>query len=57
MKAKPLEIIKGKSTSILDRLYWIASESPPKNIAKSFYFNIDDVSLSLFRTYNINHFI
>lgn len=42
-KAKAIEIIKGKTSPTLDRLYWISDTQPPKNVAKSFYFNIDNV--------------
>lgn len=44
-KAKAIEIIKGKTSPTLDRLYWISDTQPPKNVAKSFYFNIDNVYL------------
>lgn len=42
-KAKAIEIIKGKTFPTQDRLYWISDTQPPKNVAKSFYFNIDNV--------------
>jgi len=48
-RPKPIEIIKGKTYFILDRLYWISDSSPPKNLNKAFYFNIDDVFFILFK--------
>lgn len=44
-KAKAIEIIKGTTFTSTDRLYWISDTQPPKNVAKSFYFNIDNVYL------------
>ena len=43
MKKKAVEIIKGMVGTNLDKLYWVSDTSPPKNMAKSFYFNIDNV--------------
>ena len=40
---KPVEIIKGTIRITVDRLYWISDSAPPKNVSKSFYFNIDNV--------------
>ncbi len=34
------------------RLYWISDSEPPKNIAKSFYFNIDNVPARPRRTWS-----
>jgi len=30
-----------------DKLYWLADEQPPQNIHNAFFFNIDNVSISL----------
>lgn len=30
----------------IDRLYFIISDKPPKDIPKAFYFNIDTVNIS-----------
>ncbi len=42
-KSKAVEIIKGKAMLTSGRLYWISDLEAPKNIPKSFYFNIDNV--------------
>lgn len=44
-KSKAIEIIKGIFGIKIDRLYWISDSSPPKNLSKAFYFNIDDVKI------------
>ena len=36
---KPVEIIA-------DRLFWVADVKPPQNFKDSFFFNIDNVSIS-----------
>ena len=41
-----IEIIQGKicrDEQSLDKLYWYCNKLPPKNIADSFFFNIDEV--------------
>lgn len=43
-KSKAIEIIKGIHKIKIDRLYWISDASPPKNLSKAFYFNVDDVN-------------
>ena len=45
---KSVEIIKGKvitrpNGTFLDRLYWYCNQEPPKNVADSFFFNVDNV--------------
>ncbi len=49
IKSKAIEIIKGRTLIYLDRLFWISDSSPPKNLTKAFYFNIDDVNLRWFQ--------
>jgi hypothetical protein len=48
-KNKAIEIVKGKHMDYSGKLYWISDVEPPKNIPKSFYFNIDNVFNSPFR--------
>ena len=43
-KSKAIEIIRGIYNVNIDKLFWISDATPPKNIPKSFYFNIDNVS-------------
>jgi len=48
-KNKAIEIVKGRYICYSGKLYWISDVEPPKNIPKSFYFNIDNVFNTLFR--------
>ena len=46
-----IEIIKGnnmKAIHLTDKLYWYCNKLPPKNIADSFFFNVDEVSFFIF---------
>lgn len=55
---KPIEIVKGIYSHIQGRLYWISADHPPKNIAKAFYFNIDNVKIiSKNRIFSMMHSI
>lgn len=40
-----VEILKSTEIFMIDRLYFMISDTPPKDIPKAFYFNIDDVSV------------
>lgn len=42
-KSQPIEIIKGTQWLNAERLYWVSDSEPPKNVSRSFYFNIDNV--------------
>lgn len=43
MQNAVVEVIKSTHPLDLDRLYFMISDKPPKDIPKAFYFNIDNV--------------
>lgn len=45
MQNSVVEVIKSKPAFYIDRLYFMISDKPPKDISKAFYFNIDNVTI------------
>jgi len=42
-EAKPVEVLPSRVH--IERLYWLSSKTPPRNVPNTLYFNLDNVAL------------